>query len=36
MATEGLDQDWVDLILAALEMGMSVQEIREFLHTSQG
>jgi DNA-binding transcriptional MerR regulator len=25
-----LDQEWVDLILAALDMGMTVQEIKEF------
>jgi DNA-binding transcriptional MerR regulator len=29
---EKLDQEWVDLILAALDMGMSVQEIQAFLH----
>ncbi len=29
---EKLDQEWVDLILAALDMGMSVQEIETFLH----
>jgi DNA-binding transcriptional MerR regulator len=29
---EKLDQEWVDLILAALDMGMSVQEIQSFLH----
>lgn len=28
---EPLDQEWVDLILDALEMGMSVQEIQLFL-----
>ncbi|WP_078550547.1 anti-repressor SinI family protein [Litchfieldia alkalitelluris] len=25
-----LDEEWVDLILYALEIGMSVEEIREF------
>ncbi|PKR86148.1 anti-repressor SinI family protein [Heyndrickxia camelliae] len=25
-----LDQEWVDLILAALDMGISVQEIKDF------
>ncbi|MGE6258915.1 DNA-binding anti-repressor SinI [Heyndrickxia sporothermodurans] len=25
-----LDQDWVDLILAAFDMGMSAQEIKEY------
>ncbi|WP_456279512.1 anti-repressor SinI family protein [Bacillus sp. AK128] len=28
---EKLDQEWVDLILAALDMGLSVQEIQAFL-----
>ncbi|MGE8204409.1 anti-repressor SinI family protein [Heyndrickxia sp. NPDC080065] len=27
---KNLDQDWVDLILAALDMGISVQEIKDF------
>ncbi|MFZ3589647.1 anti-repressor SinI family protein [Bacillus sp. DJP31] len=27
-----LDQEWIDLILEALDMGMSVQEIETFLH----
>ncbi len=29
---EKLDQEWVDLILAALDMGLSVQEVETFLH----
>lgn len=28
---EPLDQEWVDLILEALDMGMTVQEIQLFL-----
>ncbi|WP_246942987.1 anti-repressor SinI family protein [Bacillus pinisoli] len=29
---EKLDQEWVDLILAALDMGLSVEEIQAFLN----
>lgn len=29
---EVLDQEWVDLILAALDSGITEQEIRAFLH----
>jgi DNA-binding transcriptional MerR regulator len=32
---EKLDQDWVDLILSALDMGLSVEEIRTFLQEAQ-
>ncbi|WP_077618774.1 anti-repressor SinI family protein [Bacillus sinesaloumensis] len=28
---EQLDQEWIDLILEAVEMGMSVQDIQSFL-----
>ncbi|QFT90554.1 Anti-repressor SinI [Bacillus sp. THAF10] len=31
--TENLDKEWVDLIANALEMGITSDEIREFLHT---
>ncbi|MGD6990891.1 anti-repressor SinI family protein [Sutcliffiella horikoshii] len=30
--TENLDKEWVDLIINALEMGISSAEIRDFLH----
>ncbi|WP_099352325.1 anti-repressor SinI family protein [Fredinandcohnia onubensis] len=30
---EQLDQDWIDLILEAVEMGMSVQDIQAFLQS---
>ena len=30
--TENLDKEWVELISSALEMGISPEEIREFLH----
>lgn len=26
-----LDQDWVDLILAAFDMGMNIQEIKDYI-----
>ncbi|MBM7662661.1 DNA-binding transcriptional MerR regulator [Bacillus mesophilus] len=29
---EKLDQEWIDLILAALDMGLSVLEIQSFLN----
>ncbi|MGV3464314.1 MAG: anti-repressor SinI family protein [Heyndrickxia sp.] len=29
-SAQKLDQEWVDLILAALDMGISVQEIKDF------
>lgn len=29
-SSHSLDQEWVDLILAALDMGISVQEIKDF------
>ncbi|MBM4761007.1 anti-repressor SinI family protein [Bacillus sp. B15-48] len=32
---EKLDQDWVDLIIEALEMGIPVSEIKAFLATGQ-
>ncbi|WML51621.1 anti-repressor SinI family protein [Neobacillus sp. PS3-12] len=32
---ELLDQEWVDLILEALNLGLSVDEIRNFLKQSQ-
>ncbi|MBO9128492.1 anti-repressor SinI family protein [Bacillus sp. 165] len=28
---ESLDQEWIDLILHALDIGMSLEEIRQFL-----
>jgi DNA-binding transcriptional MerR regulator len=28
---EELDQEWIDLILEALEMGLSIMEIKTFL-----
>jgi DNA-binding transcriptional MerR regulator len=28
---ESLDQEWIDLILHALDMGMSIEEVRQFL-----
>lgn len=31
-STQTLDQEWIDLILAALDMGISVQEIKDFFH----
>jgi len=31
---EGLDMEWVSLILEAKEMGLSCEEIREFLGQS--
>jgi hypothetical protein len=30
---EQLDQDWIDLILEAVEMGMSVHDIQAFLQS---
>jgi len=30
LASQKLDPEWVDLILAALDMGISVQEIKDF------
>lgn len=30
--TENLDKEWVDLIINALNMGISSAEIRDFLH----
>ncbi|MDX5476453.1 MAG: anti-repressor SinI family protein [Bacillaceae bacterium] len=30
--TENLDKEWVELISSALEMGISADEIRDFLH----
>jgi DNA-binding transcriptional regulator YhcF (GntR family) len=30
---EKMDQEWKDLILSALQMGISKEEIREFLKT---
>ncbi len=30
-----LDGEWVDLMLAARELGLSKEEIREFLKTNQ-
>ncbi|MGY3714787.1 anti-repressor SinI family protein [Sutcliffiella cohnii] len=30
--TENLDKEWIELISSALEFGISVEEIREFLH----
>ncbi|CAG9620767.1 anti-repressor SinI family protein [Sutcliffiella rhizosphaerae] len=30
--TEDLDKEWVELIGSALELGISSDEIREFLH----
>jgi DNA-binding transcriptional regulator YhcF (GntR family) len=33
--SEPLDQDWENLILEALEMGISVEEIKAFLHQSK-
>lgn len=30
-----LDQEWVELILEALELGISVEEIKNFLTKSQ-
>lgn len=30
--TENLDKEWIELISDALEMGISSEEIREFLH----
>ena len=32
--TENLDKEWVELIGNALEMGISSDEIRDFLHKS--
>lgn len=29
-SSQTLDQEWVDLILAALDMGITVQEIKDF------
>ena len=31
--TENLDKEWVELISSALEMGISADEIREFLQS---
>lgn len=31
--TENLDKEWVELISSALEMGISAEEIREFLQS---
>ncbi|WP_078378999.1 anti-repressor SinI family protein [Sutcliffiella halmapala] len=31
--TENLDKEWVELISDALNMGISSEEIREFLHS---
>ncbi|MBE4907932.1 anti-repressor SinI family protein [Bacillus luteolus] len=33
--TVGLDQDWVDLILEAMELGLNVQDIKLFLEGQQ-
>lgn len=30
--TENLDKEWGELIASALEMGITSEEIREFLH----
>ncbi|WP_449536927.1 anti-repressor SinI family protein [Ferdinandcohnia sp. Marseille-Q9671] len=30
---EQLDQDWIELILEAMEIGMSVQDIQAFLQS---
>lgn len=30
---EQLDQEWIDLILEAVEMGMSIQDIQAFLQS---
>ncbi|WP_453995053.1 anti-repressor SinI family protein [Bacillus nitroreducens] len=30
---EQLDQEWIDLILEAVELGISVQDIQNFLQT---
>ncbi|MBM7618242.1 DNA-binding transcriptional regulator YhcF (GntR family) [Bacillus tianshenii] len=32
--TENLDKEWVELIGDALEMGISTEEIRDFLHNN--
>ncbi|MGE6720713.1 anti-repressor SinI family protein [Peribacillus frigoritolerans] len=32
---KGLDKEWVELILYARELGISIDEIREFLNRSQ-
>ncbi|MFC4320693.1 DNA-binding anti-repressor SinI [Litchfieldia salsa] len=32
---DGLDEEWVDLILYAMEIGMSVQEIQTFFRKSE-
>ncbi|RXT15345.1 anti-repressor SinI family protein [Ammoniphilus sp. CFH 90114] len=31
---QGLDQEWVELILMAKEMGLTIDEIRDFLRLS--
>ncbi|WP_139311335.1 anti-repressor SinI family protein [Bacillus sp. MRMR6] len=32
---EGIDAEWVALILEAKELGLSMEMVREFLHESQ-
>ncbi|MED3909795.1 DNA-binding anti-repressor SinI [Peribacillus simplex] len=32
---KGLDKEWAELILYARELGISIDEIREFLNRSQ-
>jgi DNA-binding transcriptional MerR regulator len=32
---EGIDAEWVALILEAKELGLSMETVREFLHQSQ-
>ncbi|WP_417898993.1 anti-repressor SinI family protein [Bacillus haimaensis] len=32
--TENLDKEWVELIANALDMGISTDEIRDFLHNN--
>lgn len=34
-ACEGLDYEWIELILEAIEMGISETEIRKFLFVNQ-
>lgn len=34
--TEELDQEWTQLIMEALEMGLKIEEIREFLQSFKG
>lgn len=33
--SQALDQEWVELILLAKEMGLTIEEVRDFLQASE-